>query len=113
MPDLTEAMIEQGTQRSTAGYAALAREYVANLDTIDPDAILGASFPEGQSARRDGRGQIVITVTDDGKGIDPAKVKESAVAKGLISAEAAARMSEPEARDLLLMPGLSTQEQAT
>ena len=81
-----------------------------------PEVRRSANKPEKATLRLAAyheQGQIVITVTDDGKGIDPAKVKESAVAKGLISAEAAARMSETEARDLIFMPGLSTHEKAT
>lgn len=62
MPELNKAMIEQGTQRSTAGYAALAREYLADLDTIDPDSILSANFSDDITARRDERGNVVITV---------------------------------------------------
>lgn len=51
---------------------------------------------------------ILIEVRDDGHGIDGAHVKASAVAKGLLSAEAAERLSEREAVDLIFAPGLST-----
>ncbi|NPV53705.1 MAG: chemotaxis protein CheA [Firmicutes bacterium] len=52
--------------------------------------------------------QILITVSDDGAGIDPTRVQESAVRKGLISQEAAARLSRDEALELIFLPGLST-----
>ncbi|HHV61027.1 MAG TPA: chemotaxis protein CheA [Firmicutes bacterium] len=52
--------------------------------------------------------QIFITVSDDGAGIDPARVQESAIRKGLISPEVAARMSRDEALELIFLPGLST-----
>lgn len=61
---LNKAMLEQGTNRSTAGYAALANDYVLNLDTIDPERILGATFVDGLSAHRDPDGKIIITGPD-------------------------------------------------
>lgn len=59
------------------------------------------------------QGHIVIKVKDDGGGIDPEKLRNSFVGKGLISAEAARRLSDSEALDLIFMPGGSTKEQAT
>lgn len=56
---------------------------------------------------------IVIEVTDDGRGIDHQKVRDSAVRKGVLSAEAAARMSEEEAINFIFAPGFSTTEQVT
>lgn len=56
---------------------------------------------------------IIITVSDDGKGIDVGKVKESAVKKGLISLEHAARMSDKEALNLIFASGLSTAQKVT
>ncbi len=49
---------------------------------------------------------IVIEIADDGRGgIDPEAVKESAVRKGLISEEAAARMSDRDAVNLIFRRG--------
>ena len=48
------------TLRQTRGYKELAKEYVRNLDTINPDAILNAEFGNGVSARRDAQGQIIL-----------------------------------------------------
>ncbi len=59
------------------------------------------------------QGHIVIKVKDDGGGIDPEKLRSSFVGKGLISAEAARRLSDSEALDLIFMPGGSTKEEAT
>ncbi len=58
-------------------------------------------------------GRIVIIVEDDGKGIDAALVRKSAVSKGFISADEAVRMSDEEAIDMIFGSGLSTKEQAT
>lgn len=57
--------------------------------------------------------QTVISVSDDGAGIDPQKVKAKAIKQGLLTAAQAQRMSRTEVYDLLFMPGFSTQEQAT
>ena len=51
---------------------------------------------------------IVIEVEDDGRGIDPEKVKSKAIEKGIISSDAAARLTEREAINLIFAPGLST-----
>jgi len=57
--------------------------------------------------------QVVIQVKDDGAGIDPEKIKRSALNKGLISADEAAKMSEKDALELIFLPGFSTAQVAT
>ena len=57
--------------------------------------------------------QVVIEVSDDGHGINVAKVRSKAVLQGLVSAEEAARMSEEEILDFIFRPGFSTAEQVT
>lgn len=52
--------------------------------------------------------QIVITVEDDGRGMSPEKMRSTAVEKGIISAEAAARLSDREAINLIFSAGFST-----
>lgn len=64
-------------------------------------------------AARHDQGQIVISLTDDGRGIDAERVKTRAVERGLISAEAADRLSFAEAVDLIFAPGLSTASTTT
>ena len=56
---------------------------------------------------------IVITVEDDGKGMDPDKIRNSAVAKGLIRMEEAAALSSQEIMQLLFLPGFSTSVELT
>jgi two-component system chemotaxis sensor kinase CheA len=58
-------------------------------------------------------GQVNIEISDDGAGINLERVKENAVARGLISREQAARMSAREALNLIFLPGLSTAEKIT
>lgn len=57
--------------------------------------------------------QVLIQVKDDGFGIDAENVRRSAIGKGLITAEAAAKLSEKEAMELIFMPGFSTSQVAT
>lgn len=52
--------------------------------------------------------QVVLTVEDDGAGIDAQKVKETAVARQLIPAQNADTMSEAELLQLIFLPGFST-----
>ncbi|QMV41966.1 chemotaxis protein CheA [Cohnella cholangitidis] len=52
--------------------------------------------------------QVVIYVEDDGSGINPAKMRESARNKGIITSEEAEALSDREAIDLIFRPGFST-----
>jgi len=58
-------------------------------------------------ASRD-RDSVLLELTDDGKGIDPAFVRERAVARGLIEAREAAALSDTEAIELICAPGFTT-----
>ncbi|GFD68240.1 chemotaxis protein CheA [Alteromonas sp. KUL106] len=51
---------------------------------------------------------ILLTIEDDGKGMDPEKLKEIAINRGVLDADAAARMSDVEAFNLIFAPGFST-----
>ncbi|NLT51313.1 MAG: chemotaxis protein CheA [Ignavibacteria bacterium] len=64
------------------------------------------------SAEHEGN-NIIITVEDDGNGIDPEKIKNKAISKGLISAEKAAELSDSDALNLIFFPGFSTAEKVT
>ncbi len=56
--------------------------------------------------------QTVITVRDDGAGIDPEKVKAKAIEKNLITWAAAQNLSNQQVYELLFHPGFSTKDQA-
>ena len=56
--------------------------------------------------------QTLITISDDGAGIDPEKIKAKAISLG-ISAEDLVDASESEILDLIFEPGFSTAEQVT
>ena len=51
---------------------------------------------------------ILLTIEDDGKGMDPDKLKNIAIERGVLDADAAARMSDIEAFNLIFAPGFST-----
>jgi two-component system, chemotaxis family, sensor kinase CheA len=56
---------------------------------------------------------VIVEVRDDGRGIEAQQVKAKAVEKELVTAEEAARLTEPELLALLFHPGFSTAEQIT
>ncbi len=58
-------------------------------------------------------GQVVIEISDDGKGIDGNKLADIAIKKGLITVEQAKAMSDKERTNLILLPGFSTAEKVT
>ncbi|HHW14930.1 MAG TPA: chemotaxis protein CheA, partial [Firmicutes bacterium] len=64
------------------------------------------------AARHEGS-QVVVEVSDDGRGVDPAKIKAKAVERGAVTAEEAAQMNEQEVFALLFRPGFSTAEKVT
>ena len=53
---------------------------------------------------------ILLTIEDDGKGMDPQKLRAKAVEKGLMDAEVAARMDNKDVFNLIFMPGFSTKD---
>ena len=57
--------------------------------------------------------QVVIEIADDGAGINVEKVRQRALAQGLVKAEEAARLSESDTLELILQPGFSTAEEIT
>ncbi len=61
-----------------------------------------------QLEARHEQGQIVITVQDDGSGIDGHRIKKKAVSRGLLSEFEADSLTEKEVTDLIFESGLST-----
>jgi two-component system, chemotaxis family, sensor kinase CheA len=63
-------------------------------------------------ARHEG-GQVHITLSDDGAGVDEASIRDAAIRRGLVTAAQAERLRGSEALNLIFMPGLSTARQVT
>ncbi len=64
------------------------------------------------SARRE-RDRVILEIADDGKGMDPAKLRQAAVARGALRPEEAAALSDRDALGLACLPGVSTAETVT
>jgi len=77
------------------------------VDMGKPEAatILLRAFQEGD--------QVIIEVSDDGKGIDPQAIKQKALEKKLISQDKAESLSDQEAIDLIFLPGFSTAQEVS
>ncbi len=56
---------------------------------------------------------IVLRISDDGRGMDPDKLKAKAIEKGIITPDQAAQMSPREAFQLIFAPGFSTAAKVT
>jgi len=57
--------------------------------------------------------QVVVEISDDGRGIDVQKIRSKAIELGIVTTEEAARMSEAETLELIFRPGFSTAEVVT
>jgi len=63
------------------------------------------------AARRD-RNSVIIEVSDDGRGIDIAKVRKKAVEKGIMSEDTIKGMPDDEVANIIALPGFSTVDKA-
>jgi len=84
---------------------------------IEPEEerIKAGKPPEGRitiSATQES-GQIIITIEDDGRGIDLDKVVKKAIEKGIIDEYEAEKLSDEEKAMLIFSPGLSTAEKVS
>lgn len=64
------------------------------------------------SAEHEGN-HIIITIADDGGGIDPQKIIAKSIEKGIITKEKASELTDKEALNLIFAPGFSTAEKVT
>lgn len=62
------------------------------------------------SARQEGD-HILITITDDGKGMRPEVIRNKAIEKGLITPEMANTLDETRCLELIFLPGFSTKDE--
>ena len=84
---------------------------------IEPEAVRLAAGkpPKGKvTLRAFHKGNsVAIEIEDDGKGIDPEKMREVVVTKGIMTPEEAAQLDDREAVDLIFHPGFSSAEKIT
>jgi two-component system, chemotaxis family, sensor kinase CheA len=57
--------------------------------------------------------QVVVEISDDGRGIDAQKIRAKAASMGLITSQEASRIGDAEALELIFRPGFSTAEVVT
>ena len=82
---------------------------------VPADRVAAGKAPTGKlllTARHE-EGRILVTVEDDGRGLDMEAIKASALRKGQITEAEAAAMTQDEAIQLIFLPGLSTAKQVT
>ncbi len=68
-------------------------------------SIFLSAFQEG--------GKVVVKIEDDGQGLDIERIKESAIAKGIITKQSSQTMSPKELQLLIMQPGFSTAREVT
>jgi two-component system chemotaxis sensor kinase CheA len=84
------------------------------LETSE-ERVRSGKLPQGQlrlAAYHQGN-QVVIEIADDGRGIQIDKVRQRAVAQGLIKAAEIDHLTETETLELILQPGFSTADEIT
>ncbi|HWU84118.1 MAG TPA: chemotaxis protein CheA, partial [Rhodocyclaceae bacterium] len=84
---------------------------------IEPTADrLAAGKPSKSEVRLEARQEgdhIVLLISDDGRGMNPEKLRAKALEKGLITDEEAAVMDERQSFNLVFLPGFSTKDAIT
>ena len=81
-----------------------------------PEDRLRAGKPAQGTINIDARheaGQVVVEISDDGRGIDPERIAKVALNKGLMTAEKLEGMSAKDKMALIFLPGLSTNTQVS
>ncbi|AGA28990.1 Hpt domain-containing protein [Singulisphaera acidiphila] len=81
-----------------------------------PDQRLAAGKNQTGTIRMEARhraGMLQITLTDDGQGIDPERLRVKVVERGLVGARMAEQLTEAELLEFLFLPGFSTKDAVT
>jgi len=63
-------------------------------------------------ARHEG-GHVIIEISDDGRGIDVSRVRQKAIERGLVRADAAAALTDTQVLRFIFEPGFSTADKIT
>lgn len=118
-----ELVVEGEETRADRGVVEALKDPLLHLVRNAIDHGLEASAARqraGKSARgrlllrgaREGE-RLLLTVEDDGRGLDPAELRAAAVRKGLFDTAGAAALSDSAVRDLVFLPGFTSREVAS
>jgi two-component system chemotaxis sensor kinase CheA len=91
--------------RNAVDHGVETEEARRSVGKAEEGRLLVSAYHEG--------GQVNIEVADDGAGIDPERIRDNAVAKGILNRSRAVTLGERELLDLVFAPGFSTAEQVT
>lgn len=91
--------------RNSADHGIESKEVRRQYGKPETGKIYLNAFQEGNN--------VIIEVSDDGGGIDTARVKEKAIQRGVITPEQAESMNQKEIIDLLFMPSFSMASKIT
>jgi two-component system, chemotaxis family, sensor kinase CheA len=84
------------------------------IESSEERRAMGKSTPATvRLTARHSDGRILITVEDDGRGMDPAALRKSVVEKGLMAREVADLTSDEDMLRVIFMPGFSTAKVVT
>jgi two-component system chemotaxis sensor kinase CheA len=84
------------------------------VESVEERSALGKPLPATlRLTARHAEGRILITVEDDGRGMDPAMLRRVAVEKGLLTRQAAEAASDAEMLEAVFRPGFSTAGEVT
>ena len=81
-----------------------------------PEERLLAGKPAEATLRLHARhenGRLVVSLRDDGRGIDPARIGERAIRRGLLAERTAATLSSHELFEFIFLPGFSTRDEVS
>ena len=104
---------KQMTEQIVDPLTHMIRNSVDHGIELPEDRVRAGKSPQGKitlCAYQEG-GNVVIEVRDDGRGLDPQRIRQKAITMGLISAED--QLSDSELHELILAPGFSTADKVT
>jgi two-component system, chemotaxis family, sensor histidine kinase and response regulator WspE len=82
----------------------------------DPETRLAAGKPAEGVVRLEARhsaGRLVITASDDGRGIDVERIRQAVIERRLTNEETAYKLSDAEVYEFLFLPGFSMKQEVT
>jgi two-component system sensor histidine kinase and response regulator WspE len=102
-------------ERLEAPLAHLLRNAVDHGCETQEDRERAGKPPEGviRLEARHNAGMLVVTVMDDGAGVDSARVREAVLQKGLAAPTLAEKLTEAELLEFLFLPGFTLKETVT